>query len=270
MKKLIFPFLLLAAVLAALASPGSGDSDPPPPPKTSALWGESGELWNPATSRLKDFTSAGYMSGNVPIPDWPVGVDVTDPQFGAIPNDDLDDSQAFIAAVAACPPNHAVFVPNGKYIMLQRVVLNRDYIVVRGEDMFQTVLFYPKYTNEVYINEVGFDPANPSKRNTGVDPFFLIPGGTHRSIENLTFEFREQIKMGLSPGAGTMRFKDDVELTTTGQPQSFGLFCRDAILEELGMISRQFALDQLVQQVIFDTAAREGADDAPAFVTGEQ
>jgi len=196
MKKLIFPFLLLAAVLAALASPGSGDSDPPPPPKTSALWGESGELWNPATSRLKDFTSAGYMSGNVPIPDWPVGVDVTDPQFGAIPNDDLDDSQAFIAAVAACPPNHAVFVPNGKYIMLQRVVLNRDYIVVRGEDMFQTVLFYPKYTNEVYINEVGFDPANPSKRNTGVDPFFLIPGGTHRSIENLTFEFREQIKMG--------------------------------------------------------------------------
>jgi fibronectin type 3 domain-containing protein len=192
MKKLLFPLLVLAVVLAAIASPGGGDPDPPAP-LYSDLWGEAGELWDPETSRLKDFTNAGYMQGNVPIPDWPVGVNVTN--FGAIPNDDIDDSQAFNDAIAACPANTAVFVPNGRYVILQRVTLNRDYIVIRGEDMFETVLFFPKNSNEAYINEFGYDP-DPNVRNIGVDPFFHATGGTHRSIENLSFIFREQIKMG--------------------------------------------------------------------------
>jgi fibronectin type 3 domain-containing protein len=195
MKKLILPLLLLVGVFIAIASPGGGESDPPTSPQYSALWGESGELWDPATSRLKDFSNAGYMNGNVAIPDWPVGVDVTQPPFNAIPGDDQDDSAAFNAAIAACPPNHAVFVPNGRYFILQRVTLNRDYVVIRGESMFGSVLFFPKNTNEAYINEFGYDP-DPNVRNTGVDPFFHVPGGTHRSIENLSFIFREQTKMG--------------------------------------------------------------------------
>ena len=113
----------------------------------SELWGENGELWDP-NGLLKDFTNVGYQNGNVPIPDWPVGVNVLD--FGAVPNDDEDDSQAFIDAVAACPPNTAVFVPNGRYILLQQVRINRDYIVIRGENMWRTVLFFPKNLGEIY------------------------------------------------------------------------------------------------------------------------
>jgi len=192
MKKLILPLLLLAVAFTVIASPGGGDADPP---QTSALWGESGELWDPETSRLRDFTTVGYMSGSVPIPDWPVGVNVSN--FGAVPDDGIDDSQAFIDAIAACPDFHAVFVPNGRYTILQQIVPNRNNFVLRGEDMYGTVLHCPKNLNEIIIQEIGYDPNDPGKRHTGAPKgFFRVSGGTQRSIENLSFEFREQMKMG--------------------------------------------------------------------------
>ncbi|HAV12657.1 MAG TPA: hypothetical protein DCX06_04040, partial [Opitutae bacterium] len=139
----------------------------------------------------------GYMNGAVAIPDWPVGVDVTDAQFGAIPDDGIDDSQAFIDAIAACPDNHAVYVPNGRYTILQQIIPDRDHFVLRGEDMYDTILFFPKNLNEVIIQEIGYDPLDPDKRNTGAPKgFFRVDAGIERSIENLTFEFREQRKMG--------------------------------------------------------------------------
>ena len=160
----------------------------------SDLWGKNGELWDPDSSRLKNFSDVGYMQGNEPIPDWPVGVYVTD--FGAIPNDGLDDSQAFNEAIAACPVGQAVFIPNGKYTILQQVLIEHDSVVIRGEDMYKTIIFFPKYLNEIFIQEVGFDYDNPRKRNTGERTFFLVEDGTHRSFENLTFECREQRKKG--------------------------------------------------------------------------
>ena len=215
MKKLILPFLLLAVVFSAIASPGGGESDPPVP-QNSTLWGGSGDSWDPATSRLRDFTKVGYMEGSVPIPDWPVGVDVID--FGAVPNDENDDSQAFIDAIAACPNNHAVFVPNGRYTILQQIVPTRDHFVLRGEDMYQTVLFCPKNLNEIYIQEVGYlnpayDDGSNGARHTGAPKgFFRVTGGTHRSIENLSFEFREQRKMGHweHKGADAIHYGDNV------------------------------------------------------------
>lgn len=161
----------------------------------SELWGEKGEKWDPQTSRLADFSNVGYLKGAAPIPDWPVGVNVQD--FGAVPDDDIDDSQAFIDAIAACPEKHAVLAPRGRYIILRRIQPERDFFVLRGGDMYETVLFFPKYLNEIEIQEIGYDPANPRKRHIGAPKgFFRVEEGTHRSIENLTFEFREQIKRG--------------------------------------------------------------------------
>jgi hypothetical protein len=59
--------------------------------QTSELWGEKGELWKPGESRLADFSNVGYMSGNEPIPSWPVGANVKD--FGAVPDDNAPDSK---------------------------------------------------------------------------------------------------------------------------------------------------------------------------------
>jgi fibronectin type 3 domain-containing protein len=156
---------------------------------TSVLWGVSGEAWN-TNGLLKDYSNVGYMYGNVAIPDtnaWPNGVNVTN--FGAIANDEGDDSQAFINAIAACPSNQAVFVPNGRYIITDQIRVERDYVVLRGEDMYQTILFFPKNLAERY-------PPAEFDTSYGNGGFFQADGGTHKSIENLTMEFREQKKMG--------------------------------------------------------------------------
>ncbi|HKL20268.1 MAG TPA: glycosyl hydrolase family 28-related protein, partial [Tichowtungia sp.] len=155
--------------------------------ETSQLWGVNGETWDPTSSVLKDFTDVGYMNGDTAIPDWPVGVNVTN--FGAIANDGIDDSQAFIDAIAACPSNHAVFVPNGQYQITDQIRVERDYVVLRGEDMYQTVLFFPRNIGERY-------PLPSFDESYSHSGFFRADGGTHKSIENLTMEFRRQTKMG--------------------------------------------------------------------------
>lgn len=213
--------LLLSVLLAVAPGVRPADACPtaPGPPEHSDLWGVDGELWDPAGGRLADFTNVGYLSGTVAIPDetaWPVGADVTD--FGAIPGDGVDDSQAFIDAIAACPDEHAVFVPAGRYTILQQIVPDRDYFVLRGEDMYRSVLHFPKYLNEIYVQEVGYgnpayDDGSNGPRHTGVPKgFFRVAGGTHRSIENLTFEFRDQRKMGHweHKGASALYYGDDV------------------------------------------------------------
>ena len=178
--------------------------------ETSDLWGQTGELWDNSNgnSRLKDFTDVGYHNGDDPIPtdlEWPNMVNVLD--YGAIPNDDLDDSQAFIDAIAACPSNSAVFVPIGKYIILQQIRVDRDYFVLRGEDMYDTVLYFPKYLEELY-------PAVYHDDSYGHQGgFFYVDGGTHRSIESLTFEFRPQTKMGFFEfrGANAIKYTGNVQ-----------------------------------------------------------
>jgi fibronectin type 3 domain-containing protein len=163
---------------------------------TSELWGNNGELWNPASSILKDFTDAGYMEGEVPIPDWPVDVNVMD--YGAIPNDGRDDSQAFMAALAACDENHAVLVPAGEFWIEQQIVMERDNIVLRGADTFDTVVFFPKYTNEAHLIKIDHDPALGDRRSTQseLEPAFFVLAGQHQGIEQMSFVFRDQVKLG--------------------------------------------------------------------------
>jgi len=160
----------------------------------SKLWGKDGERWDPANSRLPDFTNVGYKNGDVPIPDWPVGVKITD--FGAVPDDNIDDAQAIIAAIAACPDYHAVLVPKGRFTVAQRIIPQRDHFVLRGEDMHESVLFFPKYLDEMEIQEIGW--SDGKARNTGIEHGIIVMDvGTEKSIENLTLEFREQRKGGV-------------------------------------------------------------------------
>jgi hypothetical protein len=165
-------------------------------PAYSKLWGKNGELWDQSENgRLLDFTTVGYKNGNVLIPDWAPSVDVTD--FGAIPDDGIDDSQAFIDAIAACDNGTAVFVPKGRYTILHRIQPDRDHFVLKGEDMYETVLFFPRYLNEAELQEEGFVSGLDwrQQKTTGVEAGFIrFEGGTERSIENLTLEFREQMK----------------------------------------------------------------------------
>ena len=161
----------------------------------SQLWttDQQGNVtWDPL---LRDFTTAGYMGGST-LPDWPEGVNVTDPLFGAVPDDGLDDTQAFIDAIAACPNYHAVFIPKGRYIITDQIQPSRDHFVLQGEDMYETVLFFPKYISEIDILEVGWNPDFGVRSFVTSDAFIEMNGGVEKSIENLTIAFREQRKGG--------------------------------------------------------------------------
>lgn len=65
-----------------------------------------------------------------------MGVDVTD--FGAVGDGVHDDTQVFRDAIAACPDNHAIFIPNGRYRITEQIALepgDNSYFVLRGEGL---------------------------------------------------------------------------------------------------------------------------------------
>jgi fibronectin type 3 domain-containing protein len=180
MKSLLLPFLIasFAFIQANLHA------------ETSQLWGTSGELWTPQTSMLRDFTDVGYMGEGANLPDWPVGVDVTDLEFNAIPDDDSSDRAAILAAIAACPPYHAVFLPNGTYIIDDLIEVIPDNIVIRGESRDKTILFFPKRLMEIYP---GLD-ADTFETSFYLTPFIKFSGGSNRGIEDISLVFRDETK----------------------------------------------------------------------------
>ena len=111
----------------------------------SRLWGESGELWDPA-GRLPDVSWAGYRAGEVPIPEVPNRVDVTD--FGAVGDGITDDTEAFHRAIEAVSDG-AIFVPGGRYLITQPLYLGKSRVVLRGESRDSTTLFFPRTLHEV-------------------------------------------------------------------------------------------------------------------------
>ena len=71
----------------------------------------NGELWTPG-GRLTDYSYAGYMGNDVPIPFNPVTDSVKN--YGAVGDGVVDDSRAFLAAIASLKPGSVLFVPAGK------------------------------------------------------------------------------------------------------------------------------------------------------------
>lgn len=115
--------------------------------QTSSLWGQQGELWNPA-ERLGDFSFAGYRTGNVVIPDRS-GNRVSVASFGAIANDDADDTAAFKSAIAAAQPGQAVYAPAGTYDLYYVLEIRKGGISLQGAGQGQTVLYFHKSLREL-------------------------------------------------------------------------------------------------------------------------
>lgn len=75
-------------------------------------WGCSGELWDPTARLPADWGFAGYMNGDVPLPDVPVVGNVRD--FGARGDNVSDDTAAFAAAFAAASVSVCVWGGGGR------------------------------------------------------------------------------------------------------------------------------------------------------------
>ncbi|MDX9787698.1 MAG: glycosyl hydrolase family 28-related protein [Desulfobacterales bacterium] len=113
---------------------GSGEAEWIP-----AVWREY-ESNGPTGDRLPDFSRAGYAEGDTPIPNVQAPVfDVTVHPFGAVPNDDRDDTAAIQAAIdaAGSAGGGVVFLPAGRYAVHQSadmpfLRIMRDHVILRG------------------------------------------------------------------------------------------------------------------------------------------
>jgi hypothetical protein len=112
---------------------------------TSELWGTNGELWS-ASSRLPDFSYAGYHCGEAPLPDVAPGMSIK--KFGAKGDGVTDDTQAFLDALANVKSG-AIEVPPGRYVITNILEIKHSGVVLRGAGTDRTILFFPKPLQEI-------------------------------------------------------------------------------------------------------------------------
>lgn len=132
------PLLLLSFLLSLPTALASA--------QTSALWGHTGESWDPL-GRLPDFSYAGYGAGERAIPSPPIVTDVTD--FGAKGDGFTDDVQAFRNAIAyaASQGGGAIRIPQGTFVIGSILEIDRDGVVLRGSGSgpLGTTLYFPNH-----------------------------------------------------------------------------------------------------------------------------
>lgn len=129
--------------------------------KTKSVWEDFVEAKkNNHIPMLPDFSYAGYMYSEIPLPQLDYKVfNVID--YGAIPNDKYSDKKAILKAIAAAEKNGEgiVYFPKGNYyINTQRdndepITITTSNIVLRGENQKNTTLYFEK----------DLPPADPKK-----------------------------------------------------------------------------------------------------------
>ncbi|HAZ12914.1 MAG TPA: hypothetical protein DCY86_09015 [Bdellovibrionales bacterium] len=173
MKTAVFFFFALTFSLAATG-------------KTSALWGQHGELWK--KDRLPDFTTAGYKGGKVELPDFKKTIDVK--KLGAIGDGKADDTKFFEKAIRKCSGHAAIFVPNGTYLIATPLLVKTSHCALVGEDEGKTKIFFPKGLEEI---QPKFDGEHTTwSWEGGMITFF----GNGLGIQNLTIQFPDNVWEG--------------------------------------------------------------------------
>ena len=140
--------------------------------ETSNLWGISGEVHDPS-GFLSDWSYAGYRAGEEEPPVMMPTMSITD--FGAIADDQVDDSDAFKAALAAAQAGDVVSVPAGRFILSEELTLPSG-VVLQGAGSHLTSLYIPLALTDL----PGMSDFNPSF-NGG----FINMKGAHRTVAKL-------------------------------------------------------------------------------------
>ncbi|GAA4295210.1 hypothetical protein GCM10023163_14290 [Aestuariibaculum suncheonense] len=111
--------------------------------QTPQIWKRyTGEITDPNIPVLPNYSYAGYMRGEMAIPEtftYPI-FDVTDPAYGAVPDDANSDQAAIQAAIDAAEANGSgiVFFPPGEYLVntdpnnTSPITINSSNIILKG------------------------------------------------------------------------------------------------------------------------------------------
>jgi hypothetical protein len=156
----------------------------------SRLWGKNGELWK--KKKLPDFTHAGYKEGKLPIPSYPVKINLVD--FGGKGDGITDNTIALRKAIRNCPSNGAIFIPEGIFLISDTILIKKRAISLRGSGS-KTILFFTKGLEELYPN---FNTQFPDQSQWSWSGAMIrFDGDTHDcGIEQLTIKFPDRIWEG--------------------------------------------------------------------------
>ncbi len=127
---ILLGFVTAVSVILAGCQPNEATSLAETQGNASRLWGEAGALWDPS-GRLPDFAFAGYRTGVEPLPLPTARVNVR--TFGARGDDNVDDTAAIQRAIESAAPGQVVWIPDGTYILSDRLMIMRSDVVLRGE-----------------------------------------------------------------------------------------------------------------------------------------
>jgi hypothetical protein len=128
------------------------------------------EEWTPAILHstnesnvwLPDYSYAGYHFGEKEIPNADQGTIFNVTDFGAVPGDNLDDSEAIMAALKASSEiqEHArITFPAGRFIIKKPVYIERNNVVLSGAGSGEngTVLYFPIPMKDLPVPEALYE-----------------------------------------------------------------------------------------------------------------
>ena len=141
----------------------------------SKLWGKEGELWSPQ-SQLPDFSFAGCYSGGKTIPNYGISSNVKD--FGASPNSQEDSTEAFKQAIAASTSG-AIYIPAGRYLLSDILLVEKPSIVLRGAGPNKTILEFTTELEDIKPN-MGKTKSGRSTSNYSWSGGFICLRGSYR------------------------------------------------------------------------------------------
>lgn len=144
----------------------------------SELYGRGGELWEEG-GRLPDFSYAGYHRGEDPLPDLPRGVSVL--EYGAVADDGVDDTEAFVRAIEASG-GRVIEVPAGRFVVRDILEVRRSGVVIRGAGRDRTVLYFPRPLEEVRSNLGATTSGRPTSNYSWSGGFIWFKGSTGSGV----------------------------------------------------------------------------------------
>ncbi len=170
----------------------------------SELWGKNGERWTP-TSRLPDFSFAGYHCGEEPLPQVKLTGNVKD--FGAKGDGKTDDTGAFKRAIDGTKTG-ALFIPEGRYLISDILWIEKPNLVLRGAGRDKTVLHFTKELEEVRSNMGHNTGGRPTSNYSWSGGFLWVKGQIRsapvsaivseakRGDQQITVETTDGLKVG--------------------------------------------------------------------------
>ncbi|NDY71510.1 virulence factor [Desulfobacter hydrogenophilus] len=182
----------------------------------------------PTGIHLPDFSRAGYRMGEKPIPEIENPVfDVTNVRFGAVPDDDKEDTLAIQAAIdaAATVGGGVVFLPKGRYDIHQTkaspyLQIRSDRIVLRGQGSGKigTTLFMGAPGKEGLVRRLGTVSAEIEARH-------------HTALAVIGAEERNELAAFTQ---NVIRGQTDIPVTDTGkfsEGQIVTIVCSDPLID---------------------------------------